>query len=204
LDRLKGVECNPRPLGRHNVEVGKCYLAEPRDKNRVSLVLPSLWLFYPQELTSKLLSCANTLITKFCGYLVFDFTGSPIQPPSRCLQEVCTLYPLVRHRDLTTTRSNIKTLSFLARLYLIRYSKETSPPPLPKQDGIIPPPCPPMLLSHHKTGVQTVQVQIRWLPKQSWVVALVMSIGSEGWQISPYTRQDNPSCSHLTRLRQHL
>jgi hypothetical protein len=29
-------------LGRHNVEVGKCYLAEPRDKNCVSLVLPSL------------------------------------------------------------------------------------------------------------------------------------------------------------------
>jgi hypothetical protein len=28
----EGVECNPRPLGRHNVEVGKCYLAEPRDK----------------------------------------------------------------------------------------------------------------------------------------------------------------------------
>jgi hypothetical protein len=42
LDRLKGVECNPRPLGRHNVEVGKCYLAKPWDKNRVSLVLPSL------------------------------------------------------------------------------------------------------------------------------------------------------------------
>jgi hypothetical protein len=21
---LKGVECNPRPLGRHNMEVGKC------------------------------------------------------------------------------------------------------------------------------------------------------------------------------------
>jgi hypothetical protein len=39
LDHLKGVECNPRPLGRHNVEVGKCYLAEPRDKNRVSLVI---------------------------------------------------------------------------------------------------------------------------------------------------------------------
>jgi hypothetical protein len=36
---LKGVECNPRPLGRHNVEVGKCYLAEPRDKNHVSRVL---------------------------------------------------------------------------------------------------------------------------------------------------------------------
>jgi hypothetical protein len=37
--RKKVVECNPRPLGRHNVEVGKYYLAEPRDKNRVSLVL---------------------------------------------------------------------------------------------------------------------------------------------------------------------
>jgi hypothetical protein len=42
VDHLKGVECNPRPLGRHNVEVGKCHLAEPWDKNRVSLVLPSL------------------------------------------------------------------------------------------------------------------------------------------------------------------
>jgi hypothetical protein len=31
-DHLKGVECNPPPLGRHNVEVGKCYLAEPWDK----------------------------------------------------------------------------------------------------------------------------------------------------------------------------
>jgi hypothetical protein len=39
LDPLKGVECNPRPLGRNNVEVGKCYLAKPRDKNRVSIVL---------------------------------------------------------------------------------------------------------------------------------------------------------------------
>jgi hypothetical protein len=37
-DHLKGVECNPRPLGCHNMEVGKCYLAEPRDKNRVSCV----------------------------------------------------------------------------------------------------------------------------------------------------------------------
>jgi hypothetical protein len=26
-------------LGRHNVEVGKCYLAESRDKNHVSRVL---------------------------------------------------------------------------------------------------------------------------------------------------------------------
>jgi hypothetical protein len=38
LDQLKGVECNPRPLGCH-MEVGKCYLVEPLDKNRVSLVL---------------------------------------------------------------------------------------------------------------------------------------------------------------------
>jgi hypothetical protein len=42
IGSLKGVECNPHPLGCHNVEVGKCYLAEPRDKNRVSLVLDSL------------------------------------------------------------------------------------------------------------------------------------------------------------------
>jgi hypothetical protein len=25
LDHSRGVECNPHPLGRHNVEVGKCY-----------------------------------------------------------------------------------------------------------------------------------------------------------------------------------
>jgi hypothetical protein len=30
-------------------------------------------------------TCLNSFITKFCGYLVFDFTGSPIHPPpSRC------------------------------------------------------------------------------------------------------------------------
>jgi hypothetical protein len=83
-DHLKGVECNPRPLGRHNMEVGKCYLAEPRDKIAFLLWLLSLWLFCPQELASKLLSRTDTSITKFCGYLVFNFTGSPIQPPSRC------------------------------------------------------------------------------------------------------------------------
>jgi hypothetical protein len=44
LDHLKGVECNPRPLGRHNVEVGKCYLAEPRDKIVCLLWLLSLCL----------------------------------------------------------------------------------------------------------------------------------------------------------------
>jgi hypothetical protein len=77
---IAGVECNPRPLGRHNVEVGKCYLAKPRDKNRVSLVLPSLRLFYPQELASKLLSRANSLITKFCGSLVFDLQDHLFTP----------------------------------------------------------------------------------------------------------------------------
>jgi hypothetical protein len=52
LDHLKGVECNPCPLGRHNVEVGKCYLAEPRDKNNVSLVfLFSVIDFFSRALT---------------------------------------------------------------------------------------------------------------------------------------------------------
>jgi hypothetical protein len=32
IGSLERVECNPRPLGRHNMEVGKCYLAEPQDK----------------------------------------------------------------------------------------------------------------------------------------------------------------------------
>jgi hypothetical protein len=86
LDHLKGVEFNPRPLGRHNMEVGKCYLAEPRDKIACLLWLLSLWLFCPQELASQLLSRTNTSITKFRGYLVFNFIGSPIHPPSRCSQ----------------------------------------------------------------------------------------------------------------------
>jgi hypothetical protein len=73
LDHLKGVECKPRPLGRHNVEVGKCYLAEPRDKNRVSLVWISLWLSCPQELASQLLSSTNISITKFLWLLVIEF-----------------------------------------------------------------------------------------------------------------------------------
>jgi hypothetical protein len=63
------------------MEVGKCYLAEPRDKIACLLWLFSLWLFCPQELTSKLLSRTNISITMFCGYLVFSFTGSPIHPP---------------------------------------------------------------------------------------------------------------------------
>jgi hypothetical protein len=64
---LKGVECNPRPLGRHNVEVGKCYLAEPRDKNHVSLVCFTFDYLCSQELVSSYLAVL-TYITKFCGY----------------------------------------------------------------------------------------------------------------------------------------
>jgi hypothetical protein len=32
IGSLERGECNPCPLGHHNVEVGKYYLAEPRDK----------------------------------------------------------------------------------------------------------------------------------------------------------------------------
>jgi hypothetical protein len=32
IGSLERGECNPRPLGHHNVEVGKYYLVEPRDK----------------------------------------------------------------------------------------------------------------------------------------------------------------------------
>jgi hypothetical protein len=64
---LKGVECNPRPLGRHNMEVGKYYLAEPRDKNRVSLVCFTFDYLWSQELASSYL-VVLTYITKFCGY----------------------------------------------------------------------------------------------------------------------------------------
>jgi hypothetical protein len=52
IGSLEGVECNPRPLGCHNVEVGKCYLAEPQDKNRVSLVLLLSDYLCSQELAS--------------------------------------------------------------------------------------------------------------------------------------------------------
>jgi hypothetical protein len=58
-DHLKGVECNPRPLGRHNVEVGKCYLAEPRDKNRVPCVAFSVIVVFIRT-RFKLLSRTNT------------------------------------------------------------------------------------------------------------------------------------------------
>jgi hypothetical protein len=68
------------------MEVGKCYLVEPRDKNRVSLVLLSLLLLCSQELASKLLSHTNTL-NYVLSLLVFDFTGSPIHPPLGALSD---------------------------------------------------------------------------------------------------------------------
>ena len=42
LDHLKGVECNPRPLGHHNVEVDKCYTWPNHGITRVSLVIAFL------------------------------------------------------------------------------------------------------------------------------------------------------------------
>jgi hypothetical protein len=44
LDRLRGVDCNPRPLGRHNVSRQVLDLAEPRDKPMCLFVLIFLWL----------------------------------------------------------------------------------------------------------------------------------------------------------------
>jgi hypothetical protein len=67
IGSLERVECNPRPLGRHNVEVGKYYLAEPRDKNRVSLVCFIFDYLCSQELASSHLAVL-TFIIKFCGY----------------------------------------------------------------------------------------------------------------------------------------
>jgi hypothetical protein len=66
LDHLKGVECNPRPLGRHNVEVGKYYLAEPRDKNSVSLVCFTFDYLCSRTRFKHL--AVLTFIIKFCGY----------------------------------------------------------------------------------------------------------------------------------------
>jgi hypothetical protein len=72
--------CNPRPLGRHNVEVGKYYLAEPRDKNHVFLVCFTFDYLCSQETRFKLLSRSN-LHNKVLWLLVLNFTGSPIHPP---------------------------------------------------------------------------------------------------------------------------
>jgi hypothetical protein len=63
LDHLKGVECNPHPLGRHNLEVGKCYLAESRDKNRVSLVCFTFDYLCSKELVSSYLAVCRKRVT---------------------------------------------------------------------------------------------------------------------------------------------
>jgi hypothetical protein len=84
------------------VEVGKCYLAEPWDKNRVSCVELSV-IALSTRFDSQLLSHTNISITKFCGYLVLNFTGSPIHPPSRCSQLVSESFSsrkgLIARRD---------------------------------------------------------------------------------------------------------
>jgi hypothetical protein len=49
------------------MEVGKCYLAEPRDKNRMSLVYFLFDCLCSQELVSSYL-VVLTFIIKFCGY----------------------------------------------------------------------------------------------------------------------------------------
>jgi hypothetical protein len=81
LDHLKGVECNPRPLGRHNMKVGKCYTWLNHEiKQRVSCAT-----FLCDCFVRKSSPHSNLINSHFynqvCGYLVFDFTGSPIHPP---------------------------------------------------------------------------------------------------------------------------
>jgi hypothetical protein len=73
------VVFNPRPLGRHNVKVGKCYLAEPRDKIACLLCAFSLIILFART-RLKLLSRSN-LHNKVLWLLVLNFTGSPIHPP---------------------------------------------------------------------------------------------------------------------------
>jgi hypothetical protein len=67
-------------LGHHNVEVGKCYLAEPRDKIACLLCCFLCDFVVHKNLPQSYLVTLTFLITKSCGYLVFDFTGSPIHP----------------------------------------------------------------------------------------------------------------------------
>jgi hypothetical protein len=62
------------------VEVGKCYLDEPRDKSRVSLVCFTLIICVHKNSRFKLLSSSN-LHNKVLWLLVLNFTGSPIHPP---------------------------------------------------------------------------------------------------------------------------
>jgi hypothetical protein len=70
--------------GRHNMEVGKYYLAEPWDKNRVSLVCFTFDYLCSQELTSSHLAVL-TYITSFVAISV-KFYRITYSPPSRCSQ----------------------------------------------------------------------------------------------------------------------
>jgi hypothetical protein len=72
------------------VEVGKCYLAEPRDKNHVSLVRFLFDCLCSQDLVSSYLAVL-TFITKVLWLLVLNFTGSPIHPPLGALNTTGTL-----------------------------------------------------------------------------------------------------------------
>jgi hypothetical protein len=108
LDHLKGVECNPRPLGRHNVEVGKCYLAEPRDKSCVSCDCFLFDCLCSKELVSSHLTVL-TFITKVLWLLVLNFTGSPIHPSSRCSQR-CVWDPHL-HYSFSTRHPRVRALT---------------------------------------------------------------------------------------------
>jgi hypothetical protein len=74
-------------MGRHNVEVDKCYLAEPRDKNCVSLVCFLFDCLCSKELVSIYLAVL-TFIIKFCAISVdfYRITSSP-PPPGGALTQ---------------------------------------------------------------------------------------------------------------------
>jgi hypothetical protein len=72
------------------MEVGKCYLAEPRDKNRMSCVAFSVIVVFTRT-RFKLLSRTNTY-NYFLWLLVFDFYRMTYSPPSRCSQLVSEPY----------------------------------------------------------------------------------------------------------------
>jgi hypothetical protein len=59
-------------------------------------------LFCPQELASQLLSRTNTSITKFCGYLVLNFIGSPIHPPLGALTYLPIILPTYPYSVMTS------------------------------------------------------------------------------------------------------
>jgi hypothetical protein len=98
---------------------------------------------------------------------------------------------------------NAESLSFLARPYLNSYTRRSQATAMSKPDKTFPLLILSVLPSLHNPGVWTVRVQIEWLPIQFWVVVLIMSTDSEGWQTGPYMRGQS-FCSHLNRLSHHL